>query len=134
MPSPALALWHDIVEKEDAAALDRLLAEDVVFHSPVVHTPQQGKAMTTLYLEAAMRVLGAGGFHYLREVCGEREAILEFSSQIDGIEINGVDIIEWNDQDQITDFKVMIRPLKAINLVHQKMGEALQALVAEKQG
>ena len=132
MSSKALEQWHHIVEHDDVQALDGLLAEDVVFHSPVVHSPQQGKALTRLYLHAAMRVLSPGGFRYLREVIGDRQAVLEFEACIDGIVINGVDIIDWNDDNQITAFKVMIRPLKAINLLHEQMAAALQELIAEQ--
>lgn len=120
--------WHAIVKSRDMAALHTLLAEDVVFHSPVVHTPQRGKAVTTLYLTGALHVLNTPDFHYVREVVGERDAVLEFNTVIDGIQINGVDLIRWDDQGRITDFKVMLRPLKAVNMVHQKMGEMLQRL------
>ncbi len=118
--------WHKVVETRNPRLLDELLADDVVFHSPVVHTPQVGKPITTLYLTAAMQVLGNQGFRYLREVVGERDAVLEFATELDGIQINGVDMIRWNDDGRIVDFKVMVRPLKAVNLLHQKMGEMLQ--------
>ena len=123
-----IAHWHRLLAARDAAGLADLLADDAVFHSPVVHTPQRGKAMTQLYLAGAMQVLGGPGFRYLREVVGESDAMLEFEVEIDGILVNGVDLIHWNDAGRIDDFKVMIRPLKAINLVHQKMGELLQKL------
>jgi hypothetical protein len=121
-----MATWHDIVRTKDAARLDELLADDVVFHSPVVHTPQRGKAITALYLRAALQVLNGAGFRYEREIVGERDAALEFVTELDGIQVNGVDLIRWDEHGQIVDFKVMVRPLKAINVVHQKMGEALQ--------
>ncbi|MBI5258907.1 MAG: nuclear transport factor 2 family protein [Burkholderiales bacterium] len=127
MPSP-LQAWHHVVQSRDTAALNALLHDDVVFHSPVVHTPQRGKAITSLYLQGAMHVLNTPAFHYLREVAGPNDAVLEFQTEIDGIQINGVDLIHWDDQGLITDFKVMLRPLKAVNLVHQKMGEMLQKL------
>ncbi len=127
---PALAAWHDLVRSRDLAALDRLLADDVVFHSPVVHTPQRGKAITAAYLTGAMQVLGNDAFRYLRQIVGERDAVLEFVTAIDAIEVNGVDLIRWDDAGRIVDFKVMIRPLKAVNLVHQKMGEMLARLQA----
>lgn len=120
-----LSVWHELVRSRDAARLDELLAEEVVFHSPVVHTPQRGKAITTMYLRGALHVLNTEHFRYEREVVGARDAVLEFVTEIDGIQINGVDLIRWNEAGQIIDFKVMIRPLKAINLVHQKMGELL---------
>ncbi len=118
--------WHQVVASRDMAALDRLLADDVVFHSPVVHTPQRGKSLTRQYLTAAMQVLGGPGFRYVREVWSDTDAVLEFVNEMDGITLNGVDMIRWNSDGQIVDFKVMIRPLKAVNLLHQKMGEMLQ--------
>ena len=130
MPTP-LAAWHHLVQSRDMAALGRLLADDVVFHSPVVHTPQRGKAITFQYLASAMQVLNTAQFRYQREIVGEHDALLEFSTEIDGITVNGVDLIRWNDAGQIIDFKVMVRPLKAINLLHQKMAAVLETL---KQG
>ena len=115
-----------MIEKRNAAALDDVLADDAVFHSPVVHTPQEGKALTKLYLSAAIMVLGASEFRYVREVVGESDAVLEFTCELDGIQVNGVDMIHWNEAGQIDDFKVMIRPLKAVNLLHRLMGQMLQ--------
>jgi hypothetical protein len=126
--SDVLAHWHRLLAARDVAGLADLLADDAVFHSPVVHTPQRGKAMTQLYLAGAMQVLAQPGFRYLREVTGESDAMLEFEVEIDGILINGVDIVHWNEAGRIDDFKVMIRPLKAIHLVHQKMRELLQKM------
>ena len=110
------------------AALARLLADEVVFHSPVVHTPQRGKAITLQYLAGAMQVLNTAQFHFQREIVGEHDALLEFSTEIDGITVNGIDLIRWNDAGQIIDFKVMVRPLKAVNMLHQKMGAMLDTL------
>ena len=123
-PNP-ISKWHNIVRTRDASGLDELLAEAVVFYSPVVHTPQIGKAITTMYLTAAVKVFGNESFRYVREIVGDSSAVLEFETEIDGILINGVDMIAWNDDGKIIEFKVMIRPLKAINLIHQKMGEML---------
>lgn len=123
-----LRRWHRIAESGDPTGLEDLLADDVVFHSPVVHTPQNGKAITTMYLSAAISVFGGGDFRYVREVVGERDVILEFTATIDGIHLNGVDMIHWNDEGRIDDFKVMIRPLKAVNLLHRLMGQMLEQL------
>ena len=120
-----VAAWHRLVRGRDAAALPGLLAEDAVFHSPVVHTPQRGRALVAGYLGAALQLLNQPGFRYVREILGDTEAMLEFETEIDGIRVDGVDIIRWNEQGQISDFKVMIRPLKAINLVHQRMAALL---------
>jgi hypothetical protein len=140
-----LEAWHRVVRHMSPEALDEILSEDVVFHSPVVHTPQKGKAITKLYLMAAFNVLpgdGAttkspsraghekpkGSFQYVREVASGQDAVLEFVTEIDGIVVNGVDMIRWNDAGQIVDFKVMVRPLKAIQKVHAQMGDMLDAM------
>jgi len=120
--------WHKLIEERDEKGLDNILADNVVFHSPVVHTPQEGKPISKLYLTAAMHVLNNGTFKYLREVISGNNAVLEFSTVIDGITINGVDMITWGADGRITEFKVMIRPLKAINLVHQMMGAMLEKI------
>ena len=123
--SSSLAKWHAYMESGDPQVLSALLDDDVVFESPVVHTPQRGKEITFKYLMAAAKVLGGPEFTYLNEWKGENSDILEFQTEIDGISINGVDMIWWNDVGQITRFKVMVRPLKAINLLHQMMGAQL---------
>lgn len=122
----AVARWHRIVAIRDAAALSDLLADNVVFHSPVVHMPQVGKAITTQYLAAALRVFGNATFRYVRELAGAHDAVLEFEVEIDGLHVNGVDMIRWDDTGRVVEFKVMLRPLKAVNLIHQKMAAMLQ--------
>jgi hypothetical protein len=122
----ALHTWHEVARTRNVAGLDALLADEVVFHSPVVHTPQVGKQLTRLYLAAAFQVFFNESFRYVREIVGPRDAALEFQVEIDGIAVNGIDLIQWNDADRIVEFKVMIRPLKAINLIHQKMAALLQ--------
>ena len=119
--------WHQIVHTKDTAALQAILADDAVFESPVVHTPQHGKAITFKYLYAALHVLNNDSFTYLNEWQSERSAVLEFQSTVEGIAINGVDIIHWNDAGLITHFKVMVRPLKAVNKLHEMMGRMLRA-------
>ena len=167
MGTPAAAgvkAWHDVVRNlrsdPDGQALDALLADEVVFHSPVVHTPQEGRALTKLYLMAAFNVFPGskpgskpaneatttssaapdeGGratptrrtetaFRYVREVVGDYDAVLEFVTEMDGITVNGVDMIRWNDAGKIVDFKVMVRPLKAIQKVHAQMAAMLEGL------
>ena len=125
-PSP-LAAWHELVRTRNPAGLKVLLADGVVFHSPVVHTPQVGRAITQQYLAAAFQVFFNETFRYVREVAGPRDAVLEFQVDIDGITVNGVDMMKWNDDGRLVEFKVMIRPLKAVNLIHQKMAAMLQA-------
>lgn len=127
MPIDTVQAWHRVLRTRDMSALGDLLADTAVFHSPVVHTPQIGKPLTLMYLAAAAQVLGNESFRYLREVVGPRDAALEFTVDIDGITVNGVDLIHWDFEGRIDDFKVMLRPLKAVNLVHQKMAQMLQA-------
>lgn len=125
MLQAALKEWHRIAAEKDAKGLDAILADDVVFQSPVVHTPQRGKAITTAYLTAALHVLNNEHFHYTGEWIAENSAVLNFATTLDGIEIDGVDIITWNDEGRIVNFKVMVRPLKAVNMLHQMMGAML---------
>jgi len=122
---PTIARWHRIALENRPEELAGILAEDAVFESPVVHTPQVGRAIVEKYLRGALKVLNTEHFRYDGEWFSERSAVLEFYSEIDGIRINGIDIIHWNDAGLITYFKVMVRPLKAINVLHQKMGELL---------
>lgn len=123
-----LETWHRLVRTQDAAGLDGLIAEDAVFLSPVVHAPQRGKALTKAYLAGAFKVFFNPSFRYVREIVGPSDAMLEFETEIDGIVVNGVDIIRWNAHGQIVEFKVMLRPLKAINLIHERMGAMLAAM------
>ena len=122
---PTIAHWHRIALENLPDELSGILAEDAVFESPVVHTPQAGKAIVEKYLRGALKVLNTEHFRYGDEWYSERSAVLEFFSEIDGIRINGVDLIHWNEAGLITHFKVMVRPLKAINILHQRMGEYL---------
>ena len=111
MPIVTLDTWHDLVKSRNVKGLNALLADNVVFLSPVVHTPQVGKAVTLQYLSAAFHVFFNESFRYVRELSGPRDAVLEFQVEIDGISVNGVDMIKWDDDGRITEFKVMIRPL-----------------------
>jgi hypothetical protein len=120
-----LATWHAVILNQDTKKLSEILNDNVVFHSPVVHKPQKGKQITFLYLSAAFKVFFNDSFKYVREVVNETETLLEFEVEIDGILVNGIDMISWNDEGKIIGFKVMLRPLKAVNLIHQKMGELL---------
>ena len=122
----AMDSWHDIIRNGDASALDTLIADDAVFHSPVVHTPQVGKAIVVKYLTAAANVLLDESFKYLREMVEERQAMLEFQVTLDDIVINGVDHIRWNDNNQIIEFKVWVRPLKGMQKLHQAMAKQLE--------
>ena len=125
MSMTALDKWYGYMKSHDRAALWDLLHPDAVFESPVVHTPQRGRDITFKYLSSAEKVLGGPGFAYVGEWRSESGAVLEFEKVIDGITINGVDIIRFSDDGRIIHFKVMVRPLKAINLLHRLMGEQL---------
>lgn len=139
--------WHRYLKGELPGGLDELLDDDVVFYSPIVFTPQRGKAITTLYLQAASVTLpgdsasggGApppaersgdlpGAFHYTKKVLDGDTAVLEFETTIEGKCVNGVDIIRCNDVGRIVEFRVMIRPLQAVNMVHRQMAEALETM------
>lgn len=123
-----LQKWHRIIASGEDGLLNDILHDVVVFHSPVVFTPQRGKAITYLYLKAASEVLNQGSFVYTKEVVSDQHAVLEFKTNIDGVVINGVDIITFDEAGKITAFKVMVRPLKAVHLIHQKMGEMLNKM------
>jgi hypothetical protein len=126
-----IARWHKLLEHRNPKDLEEFLAEDAVFLSPIVHKPQQGKLLTIGYLAAAFRVLFNDSFRYVREIIGPSDAMLEFETTIDGTLVNGVDIIKWNEEGKVVEFKVMLRPLKAINLVHERMAAILQARPAQ---
>jgi SnoaL-like protein len=125
MTATALDKWYAYTKSHDHAALWELLDPEAVFESPVVHTPQRGRDITFKYLLGADKVLGGPGFRYVGEWRSDTGAVLEFENEIDGIRINGVDIITFGNDGRITHFKVMVRPLKAINLLHRLMGEQL---------
>ncbi len=127
MTAQALQTWHHLVRSQDPSGLNALLADDVVFYSPVVHTPQRGKKLAAMYLGAAFHVFFNQTFRYVREIVGASDAMLEFETEVDGVLVNGVDLIKWNNAGQIVEFKVMVRPLKAMNIIHQRMAAMLQA-------
>lgn len=128
---PGLQRWHTYMDRGgDSALLSDLLAEDAVFHSPVVHTPQAGKTTVMAYLGAASQTLGNGSFRYTRELVDGDHACLEFVTEMDGVMVNGIDLITWNSDGKIIDFKVMVRPLKAMNKVWEAMAAQLQSTKA----
>ena len=135
--------WHAHLRGELPGGLDVLLHDDCVFLSPIVFTPQRGKELTKLYLSAAGNVLpgesdgvgsppsahdGGGKFRYVKQVLDGHHAVLEFETTVDGIAVNGVDIITCDDDGKIIEFKVMIRPLKAIDKVHAQMAAMLETM------
>jgi len=136
--------WHEHLRGRLPGGLDELLDDDVVFYSPIVYTPQRGKAITMLYLQAAGQTLpgdpsagdatATGGFRYTKSVLADDTAVLEFETTVEGKYVNGVDIIRCNDQGRIVEFRVMIRPLQAINLVHRQMAATLEAMKPSDRG
>ncbi len=127
MTEHPIEVWHRLVQERNPRGLDALLDADAVFVSPVVHTPQRGKKAAAMYLAMAFQVFFNPTFRYVREIVGSTDAMLEFETEIDGVLVNGVDIIKWNEAGRIVEFKVMLRPLKAINLIHQRMAAMLHA-------
>ena len=135
----AIEKWHDIMKNPGpniTEKLDDLLHDDVIFYSPVVFTPQKGKEITKLYLSAAGGVFSSNKdkeqskpkeskFRYTKELIYDNHACLEFETEINGIYVNGIDLITWNEDNKITEFKVLVRPLQAVNTLHQMMGEML---------
>jgi ketosteroid isomerase-like protein len=122
-----LKKWHEVIDGgSDPAALASIMREDAVFHSPVVHTPQEGRPIVVAYLSAAGKTLGNDSFTYLREVVDGDTAVLEFQTEMDGIHVNGIDMITFDEEGLIKDFKVMVRPLKAVNKVWAQMAAQLE--------
>lgn len=140
---PVIERWHAYLRGN--GSLDDLLDDDVVFYSPIVYTPQEGKAITTMYLQAAAQTLpgdggaatasggkgGGGGFRYTKQVLAGDTAVLEFETTVDGKYVNGVDIIRCNQAGRIVEFRVMIRPLQAIDLVHRQMAAMLERMQSD---
>jgi hypothetical protein len=127
MTAPVIERWHAFLAGgHDPEVLDALLADDVVFYSPAVFSPQEGRAKTAMYLSAAAKVFGGTDFHYVGEWFAGRSAVLEFAATIDGIYVNGVDMITWNEDERIVSFKVMMRPFKGLQAIMPRMAELLQ--------
>ena len=137
----AIEKWHDIMKGDSSEApikLDDLHHDDVVFYSPVVYTPQRGKEITKLYLSAASGVFSTekkgkeekkeSKFKYIKEVVHGNHACLEFETEMNGVYVNGIDLITWDENDKIIEFKVLVRPLQAVNTLHQQMGQMLDKL------
>jgi hypothetical protein len=139
----AIEKWYEVIKSDNPDKYDEILAEDCVFYSPVVYTPQRGREITKMYLMAAGGVFGGedspkeildenspSKFKYIKEIIGENSAVLEFETEIDGIYVNGIDLISWNEENKITEFKVIVRPLQAVNKLHQQMQDMLESMKA----
>jgi hypothetical protein len=137
----AVEKWYEVIKSDNPDKYNEILAEDCVFYSPVVYTPQRGRELTKMYLMAAGGVFGGedspkeildetspSKFKYIKEIIGENSAVLEFESEIDGIYVNGIDLISWNEENKITEFKVIVRPLQAVNKLHQQMQDMLEKM------
>ena len=118
--------WHEIVESGNTEKLSALIDQDCIFYSPVVFTPQEGKEITLKYLSAAALVFGDESFRYTKEIVNKDNACLEFELELKNIKINGVDLISWNKENKIIEFRVLIRPLKGVQLIHELMGGTLE--------
>lgn len=128
MTETVIQRWHTYANTKNVSLLNELIADDAVFHSPVVHTPQEGKKKCMMYLMGAMQVFSQGSFKYVGQWDRHDGAVLEFESEIDGITINGVDLIRWNDEGRIVEFKVLVRPLKGMQKIHEKMQAMLESM------
>ena len=120
--------WHRHLTGDLPGELEELLADDVVFYSPIVYTPQRGKDITATYLHAAKQTLGSADFRYTKQVLAGDTAVLEFETSVEGKYVNGVDIIRCDDNGRIVEFRVMIRPLQAVNVVHEQMRAMLGSM------
>jgi hypothetical protein len=123
---PALRSWHVVVGSRDPALLDGLLADDVVFRSPAVFAPQQGKALTTMYLTSALAVLGPS-LRYVGQWHDQDSAVLEFEADLDGVYVQGVDLLRWNSESQLVSFTVMVRPMRGLQKLVELMARQLAA-------
>jgi len=121
---PAVKAWHAVVESGDPALLDSLLADDVVFRSPAVFAPQEGRDVAALYLRSAMAVLGPS-LRYVGEWYAPSSAVLEFEAELDGLYVHGVDMLRWNDDDQLVSFTVMVRPMRGLTKLVELMQRQL---------
>ena len=126
--SKGLQTWHEFIENRDLSMLDDFLADDVVLYSPVVFTPIEGPFFVKMYLMAAEQIIAGDAFEYLNEISEDNYSVLEFKTKIDGITVEGVDMITFNEEGKLKALKVMVRPLQAMNIVHQKMGEFLEKM------
>ena len=122
-----ISKWHDVVSLRDYNMLTEIVDDNCIFYSPVVFTPQRGKDITLKYLMAASEVFNASNFKYHKEIISNQHASLEFSLTLEDTEINGIDLITWNDDGLITEFKVFIRPLQGVNIIHKMMGNMLES-------
>tara|TARA_B100000073_G_scaffold134137_1_gene109889 strand:- start:17591 stop:17986 length:396 start_codon:yes stop_codon:yes gene_type:complete len=119
--------WHEVVKNRDYNLLESILADDIIFYSPVVYTPQKGKQLALQYLMAASEVFNSSSFKYDKEVIGRSNASLEFSLTLDNTDINGIDLISWDESGKILEFKVFIRPLQGVNMIHKLMQGMLES-------
>jgi len=122
-----VAVWHEAVAKNDLTAFEALVTDDAVFESPALHKAQVGKSMVSMYLRGAMIVLNNGSFRYVDEWISDKSAVLEFEAMVDGFNVNGVDIIRWNEEGRVTSFKVMVRPFKGLTALMAAMKKLLEA-------
>ncbi|MGI9125241.1 MAG: nuclear transport factor 2 family protein [Mycobacterium sp.] len=124
---PVIERWLGVIESGHTNELEDMLTEDAVFYSPAVFSPQRGRATAIAYLRAAEHMFSGTDFRYVEKWYGDNSAVLHFAAELDGLSVEGIDMIHWNDEGKITSFKVMIRPFKALQGVIGKMAELLAA-------
>jgi hypothetical protein len=125
MKPDVLTRWHEAITRNDLTVFEEIVADDAIFESPALHKPQRGKAMVSMYLRGALMVLNNGSFRYVEEWVSDRSAVLEFTATVAGFDVNGVDIIRWNDGGRVTGFKVMVRPYKGLTALMAAMKKLL---------
>lgn len=124
--------FRDAVEAKDDVAMERTLADDVVFHSPVAVTPYEGRHVTAAILRAARRIMGPD-FRYVRQISSDdgRDHALVFRTTLNGKELGGCDLLHLDDEGRIDEFTVMVRPLSAAQALNEAMGSQFGRIISE---
>ncbi len=120
-----LTEWHQVVFEGKLDLLDQMLADDVVFHTPLYLKPRKGRQVTRFILATVIEIFE--NFTYHREIIDGDSWMLEFSADIGGISLKGIDLIRWNEAGQIIDFEVYIRPLNGVQALGDAMYERIKA-------
>jgi len=121
--------WRDLFAMENMPPVRDMLAEDIQMHSPAMHQVQRGPDLIADYITAAHEIFTRWDLDYVRAFQNGNEICMEFEGEIEGVTLNGVDIIRWNADDKIDDFKIMIRPASGL----KKLGEVMVKILAEVQ-
>jgi hypothetical protein len=126
--------FRQAVEERDPAAIEAMLADQVVFTSPVAFKPYPGKAMTAAMLRGVLRV--CEDFRYVREIAGAdgRDHALVFTATVNGKQVDGCDFLHFDDDGLIDDFTVMVRPLSGATALAEAMGNEFERIQREALG